>query len=257
MSIARPAFPALLLLAWMVSIVGHAMGDEPKLRYRRDILPLLSDRCFKCHGPDSAAREAGLRLDQREVATAELESGATAIVPGDPVKSALVERIESTDPDIAMPPVDSGKTLSAAEKARLRQWVAEGAEYEPHWAFVAPVRPPVPETAHREHANNPIDAFVLSRLEAEGIEPLPRASKERLIRRAYFDLIGLPPTLEEIDAFLADDAPDAFDRVVERLMQTPHYGERMAADWLDGARYADSNGYQNDFARTCRPGATG
>jgi hypothetical protein len=253
MSTARLALWALLLLAWVPVAAGRAAADEPALRYRRDILPLLSDRCFKCHGPDSAAREAGLRLDQREVATAELESGATAIVPGDPAKSALVERIESSDPDIAMPPVDSGKTLSAAEKARLRRWVEQGAEYEPHWAFVAPTRPPVPEIAQGQRVNNPIDAFVLARLDAEGIEPSPRASKERLIRRVYFDLIGLPPTLEEIDEFLADDAPDAFDRLVERLMQSPHYGERMAADWLDGARYADSNGYQNDFARNMSP----
>jgi hypothetical protein len=253
MSIARPAISALLLAAWMTSVVGHVIGDEPALRYRRDILPLLSDRCFKCHGPDSAARQAGLRLDQREVATAELESGATAIVPGDAIRSALVERIESADADLAMPPADSGKTLSAAEKARLRRWIEQGAEYEPHWAFVAPVRPSVPEVNDPSHAKNPIDAYVVSRLEAEGLEPAPQASKERLIRRVYFDLIGLPPTLAEVDAFLADNRPDSFARVVDYLMQSPHYGERMAADWLDGARYADSNGYQNDFARNMSP----
>lgn len=243
----------LVPLFYMALLAGQAIAEGQAVGYRRDILPLLSDRCFKCHGPDSATREAGLRLDQHEAAIAELESGSTAIVPGDATKSALIERIESTDPDVAMPPADSGKTLSAAEKALLRQWVEAGAEYEPHWAFAAPVRPPVPSVTHSDRVNNPIDVFVLARLEAEKIEPSPQASKERLIRRAYFDLIGLPPTLAEVDAFLADQAPDAFDRVVDRLLKSPHYGERMAADWLDGARYADSNGYQNDFARNMSP----
>ena len=243
----------LVLVGLLIGASGAAAADAPDVQYRRDILPLLSDRCFKCHGPDSASREAGLRLDQREVAIAELESGATAIVPGDAAKSALVERIESSDPDLAMPPADSGKTLSAAEKALLRRWVEQGAEYEPHWAFATPVRPAVPEVAHSAAVHNSIDAFIQARLVAEGIEPAPRARKERLIRRLSFDLIGLPPTIEEIDAFLVDDAPDAYARLVDRLMQSPHYGERMAVDWLDGARYADSNGYQNDFARSMWP----
>jgi hypothetical protein len=226
---------------------------EPTIGYRRDILPLLSDRCFKCHGPDSASRQAGLRLDGRESATAELESGVRAIVPGDTAQSALVERIMSDDAALAMPPADSGKTLSDVEKRLLVRWVEEGAEYEPHWAFVAPVRPSVPDAVHPERVSNPIDAFVQAHLARGGLEPAPRASKERLIRRVYFDLIGLPPTLAEIDAFLADDGPDAIARLVDRLMQSPHYGERMAAQWLDGARYADSNGYQNDFARHMWP----
>jgi hypothetical protein len=242
-----------LALLWTSFVVHHANAVEPKVGYRRDILPLLSDRCFKCHGPDSATRQAGLRLDGHDTATAELDSGMKAIVPGDTAQSALVERIMSEDPDLAMPPVDSGKSLSTEEKQRLVRWIEEGAEYEPHWAFVAPVRPPVPETTHPQRVNNPIDAFVQSRLEVEHLEAAPRASKERLIRRVYFDLIGLPPTLAEIDAFLADESPDAFDRVIDRLMQSPHYGERMAALWLDGARYADSNGYQNDFARQMWP----
>jgi hypothetical protein len=167
-----------------------------------------------------------LRLDQEEAATADLDSGAKAIVPGDAAKSALISRIESTDPELAMPPVDSGKTLSAAEKALLRRWVEQGAKYEPHWAFVAPSRPAVPEVKDRSRVKNPIDAFVLARLETEELEPSSRASKERLIRRVSFDLIGLPPTLAEIDEFLADDSPDAFERVVDRLMKSPHYGER-------------------------------
>jgi Protein of unknown function (DUF1553)/Protein of unknown function (DUF1549)/Concanavalin A-like lectin/glucanases superfamily/Planctomycete cytochrome C len=240
-------------LAVLAFLSCHGVAEEPEITYRRDILPLLSDRCFTCHGPDSATREAGLRLDQRGVAVAELGSGVTAIVPGDAAASALVERIESTDEAIQMPPVDSGKTLSAREKALLRRWVEQGAEYEPHWAFVAPERPPVPNVAGTEHVANPIDAFVIERLKSEALEHSPQATKERLIRRVYFDLIGLPPALKEIDAFLADDSPEAFQRVVDRLMESPHYGERMAAEWLDGARYADTNGYQNDFARRMWP----
>ena len=240
-----------LVSASTISMAARAPAEE--IGYRRDILPLLSDRCFKCHGPDSASREAGLRLDQPEAATAELESGAKAIVPGDVEKSALVERILSDDPDVVMPPADSGKTLSAAEKDLLRRWVEGGAEYQPHWAFVAPLRADVPAVSHANLVNNPIDAFVLARLEAQTMEPAPKASKERLIRRLYFDLTGLPPSLAETDAFLADDAPDAYQRLVDRLIDSPQYGEHMAVDWLDGARYADSNGYQNDFARSMWP----
>jgi hypothetical protein len=243
----------IILATWGVLNCVAVIAEEVEISYRRDVLPILSDRCFKCHGPDSASRQGGLRLDLPEAATAELESGARAIVPGKPAESGLVERILSDDPAFAMPPEDSGKTLSATEKELLRRWVESGAEYQPHWAFEAPVRPPVPEVEHTDRVSNPIDAFVLARLEEQGIEPAPRATKERLIRRLYFDLIGLPPTLAEINAFLADDSADAYERVVDRLMKSPHYGERMAADWLDGARYADSNGYQNDFARSMWP----
>jgi hypothetical protein len=230
-----------------------ATADDKRVGYRHDVLPILSDRCFKCHGPDSATRKAGLRLDRRDAATAELESGVKAIVPSDTTKSALVERIFSTDDDIKMPPPDSGKVLSAAEKELLRRWVGQGAKYELHWAFVAPVRPAVPAVERSQYVNNPIDAFVVSRLEKEKIDPSPRASKERLIRRLSFDLTGLPPTLAEIDAFIADNRPDAFNQLVDRLIKSPQYGECMAGDWLDGARFADSNGYQNDFARNMSP----
>jgi hypothetical protein len=228
-------------------------AEDAKLGYRRDILPILSDRCFKCHGPDSAARKAGLRLDRADDATAKLDSGEMAIVPGDVAKSALVVRIVSADADEMMPPPDSGKTLSAAEKAILNRWIADGAKYEKHWAFVAPVRPPVPQVKRSDSIANAIDNFVIAKLEAEGMEPAPRATKERLIRRLYFDFIGLPPSLPEIDQFLADNSPGAYEKVVDRLLKSPHYGECMAADWLDGARFADSNGYQNDFARNMSP----
>jgi hypothetical protein len=248
----RIAFRAFSLLMTVLALNGANAADNT-LGYRRDVLPILSDRCFKCHGPDSASRQAGLRLDRSDTATAELDSGVKAIVPGDANKSALVERIMSEDADVMMPPPDSGKRLSAAEKKLLVRWIKEGAQYEPHWAFVAPVRPAVPQVKHATLVNNPIDAFVLSRLEHEGIEPSPRATKERLIRRLNFDIVGLPPTIAQIDAFLADNSADAYQKVVDELLASPHYGERMAADWLDGARYADSNGYQNDFARNMSP----
>jgi len=242
-----------IAIACSILLTRTGAAEVRPLGYRHDILPILSDRCFKCHGPDSASRKAGLRLDRPDDATAELESGTKAIVPGDAAASALIERINSTDADAMMPPPESGKVLSAAEKELLRRWIEQGAKYEKHWAFVAPVRPEVPSVKRGDLAASAIDNFVIAKLEAEGLEPAPPASKERLIRRLYFDFVGLPPTLAEIDAFVADESPDAFDRVVDRLMNSPHYGECMAADWLDGARFADSNGYQNDFARFMSP----
>src|SRR5262249_43966040 len=158
----------------------RARAEESQIGYRHDVLPILSDRCFKCHGPDSASRQAGLRLDRPADATAKLDSGETAIVPGDPAKSELVARTMSSDADIMMPPPDSGKVLSATEKETLRRWIAGGAKYQKHWAFEAPVRPDVPQVKHAALVANPIDNFVLARLEAEGIEPSPRATKERL-----------------------------------------------------------------------------
>jgi hypothetical protein len=243
----------ILTFACLAIFAPFIAAAENTVRYRRDILPILSDRCFKCHGPDSAARKAGLRLDRPDAATAVLDSGVTAIVPGKPADSAVVERIMSKDPDEMMPPPDSGKVLSDAERALLKRWIEQGAKYEKHWAFVAPVRPTVPEVKKRDLVHNPIDNFVIAKLEAEKLEPAPPASKERLIRRLYFDLVGLPPSLPEIDAFLADGSPGAYEKLVDRLLQSPHYGERMATDWLDGARFADSNGYQNDFARNMSP----
>jgi mono/diheme cytochrome c family protein len=243
----------VLAFACLTVSFGSVVAAENAVGYRHDILPILSDRCFKCHGPDSATRKAGLRLDQPEATKAVLDSGATAIVPGKPGESAVVERIFSKDADEMMPPADSGKVLSDPERALLRRWIEQGAKYEKHWAFVAPVRPGMPEVNKREFVQNPIDSFVIAKLEAEKLEAAPRASKERLIRRLYFDLIGLPPSLSEIDAFLADDSPRAYQKIVDRLFESPHYGERMATDWLDGARYADSNGYQNDFARNMSP----
>ncbi|HEX4415582.1 MAG TPA: DUF1553 domain-containing protein [Lacipirellulaceae bacterium] len=247
--------PRLVVLAFagIVLCARLAPAEEAKVGYRHDILPILSDRCFKCHGPDSASRKAGLRLDRPDAAVSELDSGAKAIVPGKPADSELIHRIMSKDSDEMMPPPDSEKVLSDAERTLLQRWIEQGAKYEKHWAFVAPVRPDVPSVKRSDLVQNPIDNFVIARLEVEGTEPAPRATKERLIRRLYFDLIGLPPSIPEIDAFLADDAPDAYERIVDRLLNSPHYGERMATDWLDGARFADSNGYQNDFSRNMSP----
>jgi hypothetical protein len=183
----------VLLLAFAAASGRELLAEEGTIRYRHDILPILSDRCFKCHGPDSATREAGLRLDQSDAAKTELESGVKAIVPGKPGESALVQRILSEDESEMMPPADSGKTLSDTEKELLRRWIAEGARYEKHWAFVAPTRPDVPDVEQPEFVANAIDRFVFARLNSEGVQPAPRASKERLIRRVYFDLIGCRP----------------------------------------------------------------
>jgi hypothetical protein len=212
--------------------------------------------CFTCHGPDSGKVEAGLRLDSFARATAKLDSGETAIVPGKPDASELIRRVTSTDADLHMPPAQSGKVLTPAQIETLKQWVAEGAKYEGHWAFIAPVRPEVPVVpaelsapAKGAASTNPIDKFVRARLAHAGLSPAPRADKETILRRVTLDLTGLPPTVAEIDAFLADESPQAYERVVDRLLLSPAYGERMALPWLDYARYADSNGFQSDGSR--------
>jgi hypothetical protein len=194
-----------------------------------------------CHGQDPAKREADLRLDDREAAIA-----AEAIVPGDPGASAMLERIHSTDPDVLMPPPDSNRRLSADQKQLLDRWIRQGAEYEPHWAFVPPVRPVPPAVRQADWPRNDVDRFVLAKIEQAGLAPAPEADRATLIRRLHADLVGLPPTPEEVDAFVADPDPQAYEKLVDRLLASPHYGERMALPWLDAARYADSNGFQQD-----------
>lgn len=218
--------------------------------FNRDVRPVLSNRCFKCHGPDEEHQEAGLRLDHREAATAELDSGMTAIVPGDLSASELVARITSDDPDLVMPPPHTNVTLPAAEKQVLLDWVAVGAEYQPHWAFVPPVASPPPELTEVAH---PVDRFVRQRLAEEGLVASPPADRAALCRRVFLDLIGLPPSPEELDAFLRDDTAGAYERLVEQLLASPRYGERWARRWLDLARYADTNGYEKDRPRTIWP----
>jgi len=226
--------------------LGGLRADE--IDYNWHVRPILSENCFKCHGPDSTGRKAGLRLDVSELATQELPEtpGKYAIVAGRPERSELVRRITSTDVDERMPPESTHKTLSAQQIAILEQWIDDGAEYRPHWAFITPERPPVPDTALAARAGNDVDRFVLNRLEREGLEPSPEADREVLINRATLTLTGLPPTPDDVDAFLADAAPDAYERLVDRLLASPAYAEHMADYWLDLARWSESDGFLDD-----------
>jgi hypothetical protein len=246
------------IAAYIALIVGIGCGfcvvpthaaETGKVDFNFQIRPLLSDRCYRCHGPDSGSRKAKLRLDTRDGALKELEDGIAIVKPGDLAHSELIRRIITDNEDDLMPPPDSHLSLTAAEKELLKRWVFEGAEYKAHWAYlpVAKVTPPQPRDS--KWPKNPIDQFVLSRLEKEKLPPAPSASRETLIRRLALNLTGLPPTPAEIDAFLADKSPDAYVKVVTRYLNSPAYGERMALDWLDLARYADTYGYQNDIER--------
>lgn len=236
--------------------VAEAYNALPdKLDYNLHVKPVLSDKCFACHGPDKAKQKAGLRLDVRENAVAELPDspGKFAIDPGDPDGSEMVHRILSNDPAYLMPLPESHLTLSAKEKAILIKWIDEGAEYKPHWAFVKPVLPDVPSGRYDAKAENEIDRFIFHKLESEGLAPSPEADRELLLRRVSLDLTGLPPTIEEIEAFLKDQSPDAYEKLVDRLLSSAHYGEKMAVDWLDLARFADSHGYTVDRIRDMSP----
>jgi hypothetical protein len=234
------------IFAAFFGIAAPSAGEVPS--YSRDVRPILSDNCFKCHGPDEEAREGELRLDDREAALIGGESGAPAIVPGKPAESELLKRLHTTDPDEVMPPPSMKKLLTPEQIGVLEQWIAGGAKYEKHWAFQAPVKPPVPAGAA-----HPIDAFVRAKLADAGLEPSPEAGKSALLRRVSFDLTGLPPTPDELAAYLADPAPDAYEKAVDRLIASPRYGERWARKWLDLARYADTNGYEKDRPRTIWP----
>ncbi len=239
----------LLLAVATFSVAGPAAHGADAIDYQRDIRPILADNCFKCHGPDAEARKAKLRLDAREHALAGGRSGEPALVPGKPGDSELMHRIESGDANKMMPPPKSGKKLTPGQIDLLRRWIASGARYQQHWALIPPTRPALPKVNNPVWVRNPIDAFVLARLEREGLTPAPEASKETLLRRLSLDLTGLPPTPAEIDAFLADTAADAYEKQVERLLASPHYGERWARHWLDAARYADSDGFEKDKPR--------
>ncbi|MFI4859199.1 MAG: PSD1 and planctomycete cytochrome C domain-containing protein [Phycisphaerales bacterium JB063] len=235
----------------------EAISHQPPrpIDFGRDIRPILSDNCYFCHGPDSAiADEAGgLRLDSYEEATAHGDHAKAAIIPGDPDNSPLMRRILSTNPNTVMPPPESHRTVTPAEAELLRRWIASGAEYTGHWAFESPQRPALPEVQDTSWGENEIDTFILAELERQGLTPSPRADKATLIRRVTLDLTGLPPTPEEVDAFLSDDSPDAYEKVVDRLLDSPRYGERMASIWLDLARYGDTNGFHHDHHRTMWP----
>ena len=242
---ARQIDSAAVTLAAIVLVVAGAALPAPAAdlpRFDRDIRPILSENCFQCHGPDARARKAGLRLDLRDAAL-------SALVPGDPDASELVRRITAPDPADRMPPAESHKVLSADQIALLTQWIAGGAEYERHWAFIPPRRPDIPPVRDTRWPENPIDHFILARLEAGGLPPSPRADRATLLRRVTLDLTGLPPTPGEVDAFDRDTAPGAYERVVDRLLASPRYGEHMALSWLEASRYADTDGYQNDRLR--------
>ncbi|HIG12325.1 MAG TPA: DUF1553 domain-containing protein [Planctomycetes bacterium] len=254
------SFPPTKKCAWLLAVclasatvqVEAATTDE-EVRYGRDIRTLLSDRCFECHGSDSAARESGLRLDQRAEATADL-GGYAAIVSGDVDASELWLRINSTDPEEQMPPPSAKKRpFTQEDRARIARWIETGATYEEHWAFVAPVRPELPGLSREDWPRGGIDAFILARLEALGIAPAPEAERATLLRRVYFDLSGLPPTVEELDAFLADTDPEAYERAVERLFTEEPFASRLAehfaTPWLDASRYADTCGIHMDNGR--------
>ena len=238
---------ALVLFAWPSGLfAGKDLGG---VDFARDIRPLLSDNCFACHGPDAKQRKADLRLDTREGALADLD-GTSAVVPGKPSESELVRRVTTDDEDDLMPPPDSGKKLDATQKALLQRWIAEGAEYELHWSYKPVTRPMPPRVKNGSFVLNDIDRFVLATLRTKGHEPAREADRRTLIRRLSFDLTGLPPTWEQVRAFVADSSPRAFGKLVDRLLASPHYGERMAIYWLDLVRYADTMGYHSDNEQT-------
>ena len=237
----RP-LPCLALVHLSLLILCASAAGAQTVKFNRDIRPIMSDTCFQCHGPDQRARMAGMRLDIREEALKPTQSGATPIVPGDPDKSAIVQRIFSTNRATVMPPVFAHKELSAEQKEKIRKWVAEGAVYEGHWAYQPVQRPAIP----RAKSSHPIDAFVQERLAREGLKPSPEADRRTLLRRVSLDLTGVPPTPVEMAAFVADTAPSAYERVVDRLLASPRYAEMLAMRWLDAVRYADSAGFHGD-----------
>jgi mono/diheme cytochrome c family protein len=244
----RTALLCCLFAACAVGAVGQQPQPAERVQYARDIQPILSTNCFTCHGPDDKARKAGLRLDVAKEAVKELRTGDRAIVPGRAEESEVVARIFATG-DNRMPPVKSNHTLKDHEKQLLKRWIEQGAEYQKHWALLAPQQhvPPTPKTAN--WAKNAVDRFVLARLEREGLEPSAEADRATLARRLAIDLTGLPPSLEAADQFINDPSPDAYERFVDSLLASPAYGERWAHAWLDLARYADSNGYAEDRPR--------
>ncbi len=224
-------------------------GLPSEISYNFHVKPILSDRCFNCHGPDENRREAGLRLDEESVAKDEMQEspGTYAIVPRKPSQSALIDRIYATDPELIMPPPESKLQLTESEKEILFHWIKQGAPYEKHWAFQKPEKINIPDDIH------PVDFFINQKLEDQPLPINPKADKESLIRRVYFDLLGLPPSMAEIDDFLANQDEQSYPLLVDALLQRPSYGERMAADWMDVARYADSDGYLDDKHRDFSP----
>ena len=227
---------------------GRSLAED--IEFNRDIRPILSDHCFTCHGPDAANRKTRLRFDIESGAKVDLGKNRYAILPGDPQNSEIIRRITSQNPAVRMPPAYAGRArLNDRDIEKVRQWIAQGAHWQPFWSFIPPKGPTPPAVRDRSWVRNPIDAFILNRLEREGLDPQSEADKPTLIRRVALDLTGLPPTPAEVDAFLADDSPDAYGQLVDRLLASRRYGERMAFRWMEAARYGDTNGYQTDGPR--------
>ena len=238
---------AILSAVLLSTVFGSVSLAEDPISFNRKIRPILADICFNCHGSDAAATEGGVRLDSFEEATGDGDSGEPIIVPGDSENSELIKRI--LDSDDPMPPADFAKQLTDEQKQLLKDWVDQGAKFEGHWAFGSPARPAIPNVKNKSWPRTPVDHFVLSKLEQEGLVPTPQADKETLIRRLALDLTGLPPSIEQVERFVADDSTDAYESLVDEFLASPNYGERMAIPWLDYARYADSNGFQSDGSR--------
>jgi hypothetical protein len=233
------------LPALLTAVIGGSFAQaQMRPEYNRDVRPILAENCFACHGPDSASRKAGLRLDQRDAAIQ-----AEAIIPSNPEKSALVQRIFAKDAKDRMPPRKTRKQLTPAQKETLRRWIAAGAEYQPHWSLLAPKRPAVPVVKNKNWPRNPVDHFILAALEKLGLEPTAQADRRTLARRLSLDLTGLPPSPAEVEAFVNDPAADAYERLVDRMLDSPHWGEHRARYWLDAARYADTHGIHFDNYR--------
>ena len=244
----------LCLAVFGVSSVSaeESESTQATVNYNLDVRPILADNCFACHGPDAKTREADLRLDTKAGAFSE-PSGYPVIVPGEPEESELYLRIASNDDHYRMPPAGFNKTLTPEQVDVITQWIREGAKWEEHWAFTTPIRPTPPDVKNRDWIRNPIDAFILSRLEKEGLQPASEADKRTLIRRLSFDLTGLPPTREEVHQFLADDSPDAYEKLIDIYMAKPEYGEHLGRFWLDVARYGDTHGLHLDNYREMWP----
>ncbi len=247
-TLSRHSCPILLFI--LFSVGNCPSGLSATVEFNRDIRPIFSDRCFTCHGPDAATRKTKMRLDMESTAKIELRGGRRSIVPGDPDASEIYRRISSDNKTVRMPPAYMGREkLTPREVELIRDWIAQGANWEPFWSFIPPKRPALPAIKDAAWIRNPIDVFILSRLEREGLHPSPEADKRTLIRRVTLDLTGLPPTPAEVDAFLADSSSAAYEKVVDRLLSSPHYAERMAFRWMEAARYGDTNGYQTDGPR--------
>jgi len=251
--IARTVQVAALLVSLAGVYAAEHAAEKGVPDFATEVRPVLSKHCFSCHGPDDKGRKGKLRLDQRASAIGKGKSGELAIVPGKPAASEVVKRIFTSDEDDLMPPPEAKKPLSDADKDILKRWIAAGADYQPHWAFQPPVQEALPPVKNPTWSANAIDRFVLAKLDAEKLAPSPEADRITLIRRVSLDLIGLPPTPAEVDAFISDQSPDAYAKLVDRLLASSHYGERWARKWLDLARYADTNGYEKDRPRSLWP----